>query len=155
AQERARTAEAEAQGVREKAALAAEARDQIETQLYFQRIASAERELAAQNLGQATRLLAACPPQQRGWGWHCLQRPGHAAPVVLHGHAAAIAAVAFHPQGRLLTSAGWDRTVRIWDVSSNQEIRSLPGHTRWVSTVAFSPDGRRLASAGFDHTVKI
>src|SRR5262249_41854519 len=41
---------------------------------YFQRIASAARELAADNLGRAEELLDDCPATLRGWEWHYLKR---------------------------------------------------------------------------------
>jgi len=62
--------------------------------------------------------------------------------------------VAFSPDGRLLTSAA-DQTVKLWDVETGQEVRTLSGHTDRVWSVAFSPDGRLLASASGDHTVKL
>jgi uncharacterized protein with WD repeat len=58
--------------------------------------------------------------------------------------------VCFSPDGRRLASAGEDRTVRVWDAASGQELLSLKGHTGAVRSVCFSPDGRRLASAGSD-----
>ena len=55
--------------------------------------------------------------------------------------------MAFSPDGRRLASAGWDRTVKVWDAATGQEALTLTGHTEPVWSVAFSPDGRRLASA--------
>jgi tetratricopeptide (TPR) repeat protein len=63
--------------------------------------------------------------------------------------------VAFSPDGRRLASASDDETVKLWDVASGQELRTLKGHTGPVLSVAFSPDGWRLASAGDDRMVKI
>ena len=55
--------------------------------------------------------------------------------------------VAFSPDGRLLASASWDKTVRLWDVSTRQPLATLTGHEQLIMSVAFSPDGRILASA--------
>jgi WD40 repeat protein len=65
------------------------------------------------------------------------------------------AGVAFSPDGTRLASASYDETVKVWDVASGQELRTLRGHTGSVRSVAFSPDGARLASASSDNTVKV
>jgi WD40 repeat protein len=56
--------------------------------------------------------------------------------------------VAFSPDGQRLASASVDKTVKVWDAATGQEVLTLKGHTGAVSSVAFSPDGTRLASAG-------
>jgi WD40 repeat protein len=63
--------------------------------------------------------------------------------------------VAFSPDGRRLASASEDKTVRVWDAATGQQVLALRGHTGAVSCVAFSPDGRRLASASEDKTVRV
>jgi hypothetical protein len=63
--------------------------------------------------------------------------------------------VAFSPEGDRLASASGDRTVKIWDVRTGQELFTFRGHTRWIQSMAFSPDGRRLASADQSGWVKV
>jgi WD40 repeat protein len=63
--------------------------------------------------------------------------------------------VAFSPDGRLLASGDWDKTIKLWDVATGSLVRTLKGHTGGVNSVAFSPDGRLLASGSGDGTIKL
>ena len=63
--------------------------------------------------------------------------------------------VAFSPSGRYLATAGEDRLVRVWNLSTGTELLTLSGHTSPVDSVVFSPDGTHLATAGKDQKAKI
>ena len=52
------------------------------------------------------------------------------------------------------TSAEVDTSVRIWDIETGQEIRTLQGHTNTVDSVKFTLDGDFLLSASWDGTIK-
>ncbi|WP_327594051.1 WD40 repeat domain-containing protein [Streptomyces chartreusis] len=77
----------------------------------------------------------------------------------LRGHTGAVYLTSFSPDGRLLATASYDRTVRLWDVSDRDRPRPLgkplTGHRSWVSSAVFSPDGRTLVSASDDGTVRL
>jgi WD40 repeat protein/tRNA A-37 threonylcarbamoyl transferase component Bud32 len=59
--------------------------------------------------------------------------------------AAGLNAVALHPDGGRLATAGGDQVVRAWDVATGAEIMTWPLAGR-VADVAYSPDGRWLAA---------
>ncbi len=50
----------------------------------------------------------------------------------------------------MLASAGEDRTVRLWDVNTNQQIRTFGINLYPLANIAFRPDGKMLASGGDD-----
>jgi WD40 repeat protein len=64
-------------------------------------------------------------------------------------------AVAFHPSGKLLATAGGDRRIRLWELPSARLLQTLEGHTELVFDLDFTPDGSRLASASTDQTVRL
>jgi WD40 repeat protein len=45
--------------------------------------------------------------------------------------------------------------VKLWAVTSGQELLTLTGHGAGVNAVDFSPDGRRLATASNDKTARV
>ncbi|MEV7289718.1 hypothetical protein AB0O01_35080 [Streptomyces sp. NPDC093252] len=73
-------------------------------------------------------------------------------------HDDVVTSLAFAPGGRLLASASWDGTVRLWRVTGRRALWPLAllrGHTRFVRSVAFGPGGRTLVSASEDGSVRV
>jgi WD40 repeat protein len=75
--------------------------------------------------------------------------------VVRTGHSALVWSVTFSPDGKILASGSRDNTVKLWDVATGAELRTLEGHSDYVNSVAISPDGKTLASGSRDSTVKL
>jgi WD40 repeat protein/serine/threonine protein kinase len=137
-----------------------QARKDLELGLYFQRIASVERELATGNVARAVELLDECPLHLRGWEWHYLQRLRYHPPLVLRGHGSGAMGVAFSPDGKRVASASATLfntmgEIKIWDRQTGRVIHTLHRHFGPAVGVAFSPDGKRLVSAGWDRTVMV
>jgi WD40 repeat protein len=72
------------------------------------------------------------------------------------GKAGWVTTIAFDPDSKILASGGWDDAIRLWDVATGRQIRSLSAHRHLVSAVVYSPDGNLLASrGGLDGVVRL
>ncbi|KAE8378188.1 hypothetical protein BDV26DRAFT_281329 [Aspergillus bertholletiae] len=72
----------------------------------------------------------------------------------LKGHSFSVQFLAFSPDGRLLATSSGDRTIQLWDPTTNTVIQTLVGHSFPVQSLVFSPDSRILASGSNDTTIK-
>jgi len=58
------------------------------------------------------------------------------------------------PDGARVVSTAW-RSLRVWDVSQEQEYTELQGHSGVLVGCLFTPDGTRVVSAGSDGSVRL
>ncbi|MCG6551726.1 MAG: WD40 repeat domain-containing protein, partial [Candidatus Magnetominusculus sp. LBB02] len=72
----------------------------------------------------------------------------------LTGHRGKITAIAVLSDNKHAITAGADKTLRLWDISTGSCIRVLQGHTGGVTSVAVSADNRLCISAGSDGTMR-
>src|SRR5262245_10899746 len=118
---------------------------------YAQSLALADREWAAGNPSRAAQLLDECPPDLRGWEWHCLKRLRQRDPLQVQGPASDVVGMTFSPDGKLLAGASRSE-VKVWDAETGQERLTLPNA---LGCVAFGPDGKELAAGARDNTVRV
>jgi len=73
------------------------------------------------------------------------------------GHREWVSCVRFSPNlaQPLIVSAGWDKVVKVWNLTRCNLRTNLIGHTGYVNTVTVSPDGSLCASGGKDGTAML
>ncbi|XP_074640596.1 notchless protein homolog 1-like [Tubulanus polymorphus] len=71
------------------------------------------------------------------------------------GHQQLINEVLFSPDTRLIASASFDKSIKIWDGRTGKYLSSLRGHVSRVYQVAWSADSRLLCSGSSDSTLKV
>lgn len=83
-------------------------------------------------------------------------RPLPTAPTAeLAAHKDAVYGLAFSPDRKHLATAGYDRTIKLWEIGHSAPRLTLTDHSDPVYAVAFSPNGKLLASAAADRAVKV
>ncbi|KAF7731802.1 cross-pathway control WD-repeat protein cpc2 [Apophysomyces ossiformis] len=73
------------------------------------------------------------------------------------GHSEWVSCVRFspNPANPVIVSGGWDKIVKVWDLTKFKLRTNFIGHNGYVSTVTISPDGSLCASAGKDGVVML
>jgi WD40 repeat protein/serine/threonine protein kinase len=129
----------------------AAARQELETQSYYHRVALASVEWRDNHLARADQLLNGCPSYLRHWEWHYLKRVSNPERLRLIQYGAPGTGVAYSPDGQYLASADEQGALVLRDASSGRTLHSFQAHAGAVRGLTFSPDGRRLAFAAGAH----
>jgi len=78
--------------------------------------------------------------------------------AVLKGHTDTIEALALSPDGSLIATASFDKTIKLFDLASSRLVRSYggeQGHKGQVLAVAFTPKRDQIATGGADNFARI
>jgi len=70
-------------------------------------------------------------------------------------HDGHITSVCFSPDGKRIVTGSQDKTSKVWDVVTGNELATLRGHAGFVMAVSFSPDGTRIVTGSLDSTAKL
>jgi len=74
----------------------------------------------------------------------------------LKAHILPLTNCAFNKSGDKFITGSYDRTCKVWDTTTGQELHSLEGHKNVVYAIAFNnPYGDRVATGSFDRTAKL
>lgn len=73
-------------------------------------------------------------------------KPTSSAPLVkMLCHKGPVSALAFHPNGHLMATAGKERKIKLWDLRKFEVLQTLPGH---ANTLGFSQKGLLACGTG-------
>ena len=73
--------------------------------------------------------------------------------LAIIGHSDTVQSVAFSPDGRKILTGSDDRTARVWDAATGQQLLTM-NHAGRITCAAFSPDGKRIVTASLDKTAR-
>lgn len=73
----------------------------------------------------------------------------------LHGHSHIVSDCVISSDGAYALSSSWDKTLRLWELSTGNTTRTFVGHTNDVLSVSFSADNRQIVSGSRDRTIKL
>lgn len=76
-------------------------------------------------------------------------------PNMLSGHAAAVNAIAFSPDGKTLASSGEDRKIKLWDLDTGRLLLTLSTPNSKAQILVFNPAGKLLASGSTDNIIQL
>ena len=98
-------------------------------------------------------ILAANLPDRTGgidlrrFEWYFWKRQLRSSHRVFKGHEGGVHDLEYTPDGRHLATAGFDGTVRVWDIATGDPVRVFRPGPPTMTSVAFSPDGTYLAAS--------
>ncbi|KAH7377703.1 F-box/WD repeat-containing protein pof1 [Pyrenochaeta sp. MPI-SDFR-AT-0127] len=70
---------------------------------------------------------------------------------ILKGHTNGVMCLQF--DDRILMTGSYDATVKVWDIATGQEIRTITGHTQGIRCLQF--DDSKLITGSLDNTIKV
>ena len=86
--------------------------------------------------------------------WHC----GRESLELRHtceGHQLGVVSVDMNNDGSIVASSSLDAMIRVWDIESGKQIKTIDASPADAWTVSFAPDGKNLASGSYTGKVNV
>jgi WD40 repeat protein len=74
---------------------------------------------------------------------------------IFTGHRSSINVIALTPDGKQIVSGADDGILKVWDVATGKELRSLSGDGNAVTAIIVTPDGKQVISGSKDGTLTV
>jgi WD40 repeat protein len=75
--------------------------------------------------------------------------------VTFIGHIGHITCCVYSSDAGRLLSGSRDKTLRVWNIETGEEILTMSGHSEGVTACAFLPGEQRVVSLSYDNTIRI
>jgi serine/threonine protein kinase len=115
--------------------------------VYASKLILARTDFETGNGGLALHYLNECQPNLRGWEWRYLWNRIKAQ-LTFEGHTRLVSSVAFSADGERLVTGSEDKTAKVWNATTGEQLLTLQGHKGYVVSAAFTPDGQRIVTGG-------
>lgn len=73
--------------------------------------------------------------------------------LTIKGHPLSTQSISFSPDGKKILTGGTDNVVRLWDITTGEQLGQSKEHSNMVRCVAYSPVGERALSGGDDRVI--
>jgi len=127
--------------------------EELRRTLYVNSIQLADAKYREGNIRRVRELLESCPNDLRGWEWNRLNYIQDESIMTLRVGSLHRAVVS--QDGKRIITCGDDKTIKVWDLASGEELRTLRGHNGSIYALAVSPDGKYIASGGDEGIIKL
>ncbi|XP_032222358.2 WD repeat-containing protein 37 isoform X2 [Nematostella vectensis] len=77
------------------------------------------------------------------------------ATLELKGHEGSLSAADWFTSGKQIVTASWDRTAKLWDVETGEQVHSLTGHDQELTHTCTHPSQQLIVTSSTDTTFRL